>query len=441
MVGSAALELMCLEHGIQPDGQMPSDVTIGGGDDDFNTFFSENGAGKHVPRSVFLDLEPDVIDTIRTGTYRQLLHPEQTIAGKEDASNIYARGKYTVGKELIDQMLDRIRKLTDQCTGLQGFLIYHASGGGTGSGFTSLLCERLSVEYGKRPKVAFTVNPDPTHCTAVVEPYNQVLSTHVMREHIDVSLPLENAAIRNSCRAHLGIASPTYANMNRLIAQVVCATTASLRFDCHLNVDLSEFQSNLVPYPQINFILASYGPLVKKASHENLTVDKVTNALFEPAMQSVVCDPSRGRYMALNLMYRGDVTAKDVNASIATVKTRRTIKFVDFCPADFKYFKFGINYRPPVVAPDSDAAKVPHAGLLLSNTTAVSEMFKRCARRYDLMYAKRDHVHRYTREGMEEGEFSEAREDLAALLKDYEDLDYVDEEDDEEGDDYLRSRL
>ena len=49
--------MYCLEHGIQPDGQMPSDKTIGGGDDAFNTFFSETGAGKHVPRCVFLDLE------------------------------------------------------------------------------------------------------------------------------------------------------------------------------------------------------------------------------------------------------------------------------------------------------------------------------------------------------------------------------------------------
>lgn len=46
-----------------------------GGDDAFNTFFSETGAGKHVPRSVFLDLEPTVIDEVRTGTYRQLFHP------------------------------------------------------------------------------------------------------------------------------------------------------------------------------------------------------------------------------------------------------------------------------------------------------------------------------------------------------------------------------
>ena len=52
-------------HSIQPDGQMPSDKTIGGGDDSFNTFFSETGAGKHVPRTVFIDLEPSVIDEVR----------------------------------------------------------------------------------------------------------------------------------------------------------------------------------------------------------------------------------------------------------------------------------------------------------------------------------------------------------------------------------------
>jgi len=50
-----------LEHGIAPDGQMPSDKTIGGGDDSFNTFFSETGSGKHVPRAVFVDLEPTVV--------------------------------------------------------------------------------------------------------------------------------------------------------------------------------------------------------------------------------------------------------------------------------------------------------------------------------------------------------------------------------------------
>ncbi|TRY66686.1 hypothetical protein DNTS_014472, partial [Danionella cerebrum] len=119
-MGNTCWELYCLEHGIQPDGQMPSHKPVGGHDDSFTTFFSETGAGKYVPRAIFVDLEPTVIDEVRTGPYRQLFHPEQLISGKEDAANNYARGHYTIGKEIIDSVLDRIRKLADQCTGLQG---------------------------------------------------------------------------------------------------------------------------------------------------------------------------------------------------------------------------------------------------------------------------------------------------------------------------------
>ena len=68
-------------------------------------------------------------DEVRRGTYRQLFHPEQLITGKEDAANNYARGHYTIGKEIVDLVLDKIRKLADQCTGLQGFLIFHSFGG------------------------------------------------------------------------------------------------------------------------------------------------------------------------------------------------------------------------------------------------------------------------------------------------------------------------
>ena len=130
---------------------MPSDKTIGGGDDAFNTFFSETGAGKHVPRAVYVDLEPTVCDEVRTGTYRQLYHPEQIISGKEDAANNYARGHYTIGKEIVDLVLDRVRKLADNCTGLQGFLIFHATGGGTGSGLGAL-APGASI-CGLRPQV------------------------------------------------------------------------------------------------------------------------------------------------------------------------------------------------------------------------------------------------------------------------------------------------
>ncbi|XP_014672258.1 PREDICTED: tubulin alpha-1 chain-like [Priapulus caudatus] len=324
-MGNACWELYCLEHGIQPDGQMPSDKTLGGGDDSFNTFFSETGAGKHVPRAVFVDLEPTVVD--------------------------------------------------------------------------------IATEVS----------------TAVVEPYNSILTTHTTLEHSDCAFMVDNEAIYDICRRNLDIDRPTYTNLNRLIGQIVSSITASLRFDGALNVDLTEFQTNLVPYPRIHFPLATYAPVIsaEKAYHEQLTVSEITNACFEPSNQMVKCDPRHGKYMACCLLFRGDVVPKDVNAAIATIKTKRSIQFVDWCPTGFKV---GINYQPPTVVPGGDLAKVQRAVCMLSNTTAIAEAWARLDHKFDLMYAKRAFVHWYVGEGMEEGEFSEAREDLAALEKDYEEV-------------------
>ena len=101
---------------------------------------------------------------------------------------------------------------------------------------------------------------------------------------------------------------------------------------------LSFWQTNLVPYPRIHFPLATYAPVIsaEKAYHEQLTVAEITNMCFEPANQMVKCDPRHGKYMACCLLFRGDVVPKDVNAAIATIKTKRTIQFVDWCPTGFK---------------------------------------------------------------------------------------------------------
>lgn len=434
-IGNGAWELFCIEHGIEKNGQMPSDKTIGKEDSSFNTFFMETGSGHHVPRCVFVDLEPTVIDEVRTGPYRQLYHPDQLITGKEDAANNYARGHYTVGKEIIDVVLDKIRKLSENCTGLQGFLVFHSFGGGTGSGFTSLLMERLSVDYGKKSKLEFAIYPAPQVSTAVVEPYNSILTTHTTLEHTDCAFMVDNEAIFDICRSKLDVEMPSYTNLNRIIGQVVSSITASLRFDGSLNVDLTEFQTNLVPYPRIHFPLVTYAPIIstEKAHHEQLTVADITSACFEPANQMVKCDPRHGKYMACCLLYRGDVVPKDVNAAIATIKTKRTIQFVDWCPTGFK---IGINNQPPKTVPGGDLAEVTRAVCMLSNTTAIAEAWARLDHKFDLMYAKRAFVHWYVGEGMEEGEFAEAREDMAALEKDYDevglDSNNIDNEDCEE---------
>ncbi|KAH9387574.1 hypothetical protein TYRP_008763 [Tyrophagus putrescentiae] len=363
-IGNACWELYCLEHGISPDGNMAEqEKTV----DSCSTFFNEVGNGHHVPRAVFVDLEPTV------------------------------------------------------CSSLQGFLIFHSFGGGTGSGFTSLLMERLSVDYGKKSKLEFAIYPAPQVSTAVVEPYNSVLTIHNTLEHFDCSFMVDNEAIFEICRRNLDIERPSYSNLNRLIGQVVSSITASMRFEGALNVNLMELQMNLVPYPRIHFPLVTYAPFLsaEKAYHEQMTVMDITKTCFEPTNQMVKCDPRQGKYMACCLLYRGDVVPKDVNSAIMNIKSQRSIQFVDWSPTGFKV---GINYQPPTVVPDGDLAKVQRAVCMLSNTTAISSAWARLDHKYDLLFSKRAFVHWYVGEGMEEGEFSKAREDLAALEADYEEV-------------------
>lgn len=214
-----------------------------------------------------------------------------------------------------------------------------------------------------------------------------------------------------------------------------------------MNIDLLEFQTNLVPYPRIHFPLISYAPILSsvKADRQNMSVKEITVDSFQTGNQMVKCDPRRGKYMACCMLYRGDVTPKDVNQAIHLVKCRENIKFVNWCPTGFQV---GINYQPPVVIPSKfsrrqfgqylasklhtiftmlfqclavgDFAKVRRAVCMLGNTTAISEAWARLNVKFDLLYSKRAYVHWYLGEGMEEEEFAEARTDLAELERDYE---------------------
>uniref|UniRef100_A0A915PU66 Tubulin alpha chain n=1 Tax=Setaria digitata TaxID=48799 RepID=A0A915PU66_9BILA len=418
-IGNACWELFCLEHGIQPDGQMGPESSTGEKRDasSLMTFFSETSTGRYVPRALLADLEPTVIDVVRSGTYKHLFHPEQMVSGREDAANNYARGHYSIGKDMIDTVLDRIRRLAENCGGLQGFLLFHSFGGGTGSGFTSLLMERLTVDYGKKSKLEFSVYPAPQVSTSVVEPYNSVLTTHSTLEHADCSFIVDNEAIYDICHHNLDVERPSYSNLNRLIAQVVSSVTASLRFSGVLNVDLMEFQTNLVPYPRVHFPLVTYAPIIsaEKAYHESLSVMDITKACFETPNQMVKCDPSKGKYMSVCLLYRGDVIPNDVKETISSIRQKKQLQFI------------GINHQPPTVVPGGDVAAVPRALCALANTTAIAEAWARLDVKFDLMFAKRAFVHWFVGEGMEEGEFFEAREDLAALEKDYEEVAASDE--------------
>merc|ERR1719210_2645447 len=256
-----------------------------------------------------------------------MFHPEFLVNGKEDAANNFARGHYTVGKEMMDIVSDRIRKLVDNSENVQGFMATHSVGGGTGSGLGMLILERLAVDYRKRSKIGFEIYPSPNISTCIVEPYNGLLSTHWLLDHTDVSLILDNEALYKIGETKLDIKSLSYDQLNRIVAKVISSMTAALRFDGELNVDMNEFQTNLVPFPRLHFMTTSLAPVISKEKKSTAATDvrKITDDCLQSNSFLVKYsdwDPVEDKYMAISLNYRGTIKSKAANETVQKIKSK-----------------------------------------------------------------------------------------------------------------------
>lgn len=124
-------------------------------------YYTEVNGNKYVPRAVLVDLEPGTMDSVRQSPYGALFRPDNYVYGQSGAGNNWAKGHYTEGAELVDNVLDVIRKESEACDCLQGFQLAHSLGGGTGSGMGTLLISKIREEYPDRIMNTFSVVPSP----------------------------------------------------------------------------------------------------------------------------------------------------------------------------------------------------------------------------------------------------------------------------------------
>ncbi|CAL4104893.1 unnamed protein product, partial [Meganyctiphanes norvegica] len=367
-------------------------------------------SGKYVPRAILVDLEPGTMDSVRQGPFGQLFKPDNFIFGQSGAGNNWAKGHYTEGAELVDAVIDVVRKEAENCDCLQGFQLTHSLGGGTGSGMGTLLISRIREEYPDRINNTFSVMPSPKVSDTVVEPYNATLSVHQLVENTDEVYCIDNEALYDICFRTLKLATPTYGDLNHLVSLTMSGVTTCLRFPGQLNADLRKLAVNMVPFPRLHFFMPGFAPLTARGSQQyrSVTIPELTSQLFSPGNMMVASDPRHGRYLTVATVFRGRMSMKEVDEQMLSVQNKNSSYFVEWIPNNVKTAVCDIPPRG-----------MKMAATFIGNSTAIQELFKRISEQFTAMFRRKAFLHWYTGEGMDEMEFTEAESNMNDLVSEY----------------------
>merc|ERR1712226_1235109 len=324
-IGAKFWEIISDEHGIDPTGSYvgTSDLQL----ERINVYYNEASGAKYVPRAVLVDLEPGTMDSVRSGPFGQVFRPDNFVFGQSGAGNNWAKGHYTEGAELVDSVLDVVRKEAEGCDCLQGFQLTHSLGGGTGSGMGTLLISKIREEYPDRIMNTFSVVPSPKVSDTVVEPYNATLSVHQLVENTDETYCIDNEALYDICFRTLKLATPTYGDLNHLVSATMSGVTTCLRFPGQLNADLRKLAVNMVPFPRLHFFMPGFAPLTARGSqsYRALTVPELTQQMFDAKNMMAACDPKHGRYLTVAAVFRGRMSMKEVDEQMLSVQNKQQL--------------------------------------------------------------------------------------------------------------------
>uniref|UniRef100_A0A8D1VV63 Tubulin beta 3 class III n=1 Tax=Sus scrofa TaxID=9823 RepID=A0A8D1VV63_PIG len=380
-IGAKFWEVISDEHGIDPSGNYvgDSDLQL----ERISVYYNEASSHKYVPRAILVDLEPGTMDSVRSGAFGHLFRPDNFIFGQSGAGNNWAKGHYTEGAELVDSVLDVVRKECENCDCLQGFQLTHSLGGGTGSGMGTLLISKVREEYPDRIMNTFSVVPSPKVSDTVVEPYNATLSIHQLVENTDETYCIDNEALYDICFRTLKLATPTYGDLNHLVSATMSGVTTSLRFPGQLNADLRKLAVNMVPFPRLHFFMPGFAPLTARGSQQYraLTVPELTQQMFDAKNMMAACDPRHGRYLTVATVFRGRMSMKEVDEQMLAIQSKNSSYFVEWIPNNVK-----------VAVCDIPPRGLKMSSTFIGNSTAIQELFKRISEQFTAMF--RHGVHR-----------------------------------------------
>lgn len=384
-IGTKFWEVVSEEHGIDPAGNFDEKNYDKKVLERIDVFFNEISGGKrYVPRAVLVDLEPGTMDAARSSPMGTVFRPDNFVYGQNGAGNNWAKGHYTEGAELVEQVLEVVRKETEGSDCLQGFQLTHSLGGGTGSGMGTLLLSKIREEYPDRIMTTYSVVPSPKVSNTVVEPYNATLSMHQLIENCDQTFCFDNEALYGIYFRTLKQSSPSYADLNHLVSLTMSGVTTSLRFPGQLNSDLRKLAVNMVPFPRLHFFMPGFAPLTPRgsAAYRVLSVAELTAQMFDGRNMMAAADPSRGRYLTAACMFRGQMSMKEVDQQMLSVQNKFSNNFVEWIPNNVK-----------VAVCDVPPKGLKMSGTFVGNSTAIQEIFARIKEQFMAMYRKKAFLH------------------------------------------------
>lgn len=404
-VGAEFWKMACKEHQLELNGKPTSGEVQKNG---YMSAFFDAVGDKYVPRAFLIDLEPLVVDNIVNNQFDNFFDPGNIITGLSGAANNWARGHNTIGNEKLEEAMTKIRQVVDRTESLQGFIITHSIGGGTGSGLGSLLVETLKKEFPKKIIMTFSVFPSPLLSDAVIEPYNSIMTIDRLTEFADQTIVLDNHALYNIAVNQGENPSPTYSDLNAVISNAMSSITASIRYQGSLNTDMREFLVNLVPYPKQHFLITSYAPIIGESGpfSRNTGIGSIIKNLFDDTNAMAACKYDAGVYLATCVLLRGTANAKEFESSVEEVKA--SMKFAPFIPTGIKT---GMTDTPP--------PGLNTSGVALHNHTAISDVFERIMKQFDTMFERKAFLHWYEAEGLEPNEMKAARDRVESLIGEY----------------------